>query len=79
MRLLVTILLAETVLVLGGCAVVADSGVTVKKLRCEYAVNPLGIDVVKPRLSWVLQSNQRGQKQNAYRILVAGRRQRPKA
>ncbi len=26
------------------------------QLRCEYLVNPLGIDVVKPRLSWVLQS-----------------------
>ena len=29
-------------------------------LRCEYLVNPLGIDVMKPRLSWVLESNQRG-------------------
>ena len=40
-------------------------------LRCEYLVDPLGIDVVKPRLSWKLESIQRGQKQSAYRLLVA--------
>ncbi len=40
-------------------------------LRCEYLVNPLGIDVVKPRLSWICKSSQRGQKQTAYRVLVA--------
>jgi len=41
-------------------------------LRCEYLTNPLGIDVCEPRLSWKLTSSQRGQKQTAYRILVAG-------
>ncbi len=41
------------------------------RLRCEYMVNPLGIDVAKPRLSWTLESGQRGQAQTAYRILVA--------
>ena len=40
-------------------------------LRCEYLVNPLGIDVLKPRLSWILESHERGQKQSAYQILVA--------
>ena len=40
-------------------------------LRCEYMVNPLGVDVDKPRLSWVCQSGLRGQKQTAYRLLVA--------
>ena len=40
-------------------------------LRCEYLENPLGIDVLKPRLSWKLDSSIRGQKQTAYRILVA--------
>ncbi|HNS19008.1 MAG TPA: family 78 glycoside hydrolase catalytic domain [Sedimentisphaerales bacterium] len=43
-----------------------------RDLRCEYRVDPLGIDVVEPRLSWTLQSGQRGQVQTAYRILVAG-------
>jgi len=40
-------------------------------LRCEYLENPLGIDMPKPRLSWKLDSSIRGQKQTAYRILVA--------
>ena len=59
-------------LVFSGCAVSTDSGITVKKLRCEYCLNPLGIDVVKPRLSWILESDERGQMQRAYQILVAG-------
>ena len=41
------------------------------RLRCEYLRDPLGLDVVAPRLSWVLESGQRGQKQTAYRVLVA--------
>jgi len=40
-------------------------------LRCEYLRNPLGIDVTKPRFSWILESNERDQKQLAYQILVA--------
>jgi len=41
-------------------------------LTCEYAVDPLGIDVAAPRFSWVLESTRRGQAQSAYHILVAG-------
>jgi len=42
-------------------------------LRCEYRVNPIGIDNVTPRLSWkIIDANKtRGQKQTAYQILVA--------
>jgi alpha-L-rhamnosidase len=40
-------------------------------LRCEYLVNPLGIGVARPRLSWTLDSEERAQVQTAYRILVA--------
>ena len=40
-------------------------------LRCEYLVNPLGIDVTKPRLSWILTSESRARKQTYYQILVA--------
>jgi alpha-L-rhamnosidase len=43
----------------------------IERLRCEYLENPQGIDVVAPRLSWVLGSEARGQKQTAYRVLVA--------
>jgi alpha-L-rhamnosidase len=38
---------------------------------CEYHKNPLGIDVVLPRFSWQLQTDRRGAKQTAYRILAA--------
>lgn len=40
-------------------------------LRCEYLVDPLGIDETAPRLSWEVQSGERGQRQIAYRVLVA--------
>ncbi|RKZ92873.1 MAG: alpha-L-rhamnosidase, partial [Gammaproteobacteria bacterium] len=46
--------------------------IIIKKLKCEYLENPLGIDILNPRLSWILESDQRGQKQTAYQILVAG-------
>ena len=40
-------------------------------LRCEYFVDPLGIDVPAPRLTWMLDSRRRGARQVAYRIEVA--------
>jgi len=43
----------------------------VEHLRCEYRVNPLGIDVTTPRLSWILRSDRRAQVQSAYQARVA--------
>lgn len=42
-------------------------------LRCEYRINPLGIDNVTPRLSWKLidPDKTRGQKQKSFQVLVA--------
>ena len=40
-------------------------------LRCEYRVNPQGIDELQPRLTWRVKSGARGAKQSAYQILVA--------
>ena len=51
--------------------VAADPGLTPKQLRCEYLVNPAGIDELHPRLSWVVESGERGQRQTAYQVLVA--------
>jgi alpha-L-rhamnosidase len=48
-----------------------EQGLSVADLRCEYLVNPLGLDVVKPRLSWKIVSNYRGTMQSAYRLLIA--------
>ncbi|MBN1876734.1 MAG: glycoside hydrolase family 78 protein [Anaerolineae bacterium] len=44
---------------------------TISNLTCEYRSDPLGIDVPQPRLSWQMQSDQRGACQTAYQILVA--------
>jgi alpha-L-rhamnosidase len=43
----------------------------VSKLRCEYLVDPIGIDELQPRLSWIVSSTERGEKQTAWQILVA--------
>jgi alpha-L-rhamnosidase len=40
-------------------------------LKCEYRLDPLGIDERFPRLSWALESEERNQRQSAYRVLVA--------
>jgi alpha-L-rhamnosidase len=44
---------------------------SVQGLRCEYLSNPLGIDVQKPRLSWLLNPAPNVRGQSAYRVLVA--------
>jgi hypothetical protein len=41
------------------------------RLRCEYLENPLAVESPRPRLSWILESPDRAQRQTAYRILVA--------
>jgi alpha-L-rhamnosidase len=41
------------------------------QLICEYKINPLGIDVLKPRLSWQLVSSRNDVMQSAYEIRVA--------
>lgn len=47
------------------------SSLSLKNLRCEYKVNPLGIDALRPRLSWQILSDQRGAMQTAYQVQVA--------
>jgi alpha-L-rhamnosidase len=47
------------------------AAVTVGELRCEYQRAPLGIDVLRPHLSWVMESDRRGEVQSAYQVLVA--------
>lgn len=44
-------------------------------LKCEYAVNPLGVDVAAPRLSWQVASDQNGERQTAWQVLVASSRE----
>jgi alpha-L-rhamnosidase len=51
-----------------------ECSLTLTMLRCEYRTNPLGIDALTPRLSWLLAPGlptARGLRQTAYQILVA--------
>ena len=63
------------VLVLLSC-LPASFAADITNLRCEYLTNPLGIDVEKPRLSWVIAERtqnpeSRNQRQTAFQVLVA--------
>jgi alpha-L-rhamnosidase len=44
---------------------------TVESLRCENRINPVGLDIVNPRFSWIIQSDKRNVEQTAYEIRVA--------
>src|SRR5436190_9939220 len=43
----------------------------ISQLRCEFADNPLDIDTLYPRFSWILEHPERGQSQSAYQLLVS--------
>ena len=49
-----------------------NPGIMVRALRCEYLTEPLGMHTMDPRLSWVIESGERGLCQTCYQILVAG-------
>ena len=48
-----------------------DGALAARSLRCEHAVEPLGVDAERPLLSWVPVSAARDQAQTSYRVLVA--------
>jgi alpha-L-rhamnosidase len=76
-------ILSVTVLLVVGAASsqpcdLSSGALTAGYLRCEYSVEPLGVDVPHPRLSWELAvarsadgSWPRGQRQTAYQVCVA--------
>ena len=49
----------------------AQSPARAEYLRCQYRVDPLGIEVTKPRLSWEMRDTRRGALETAYQVLVA--------
>lgn len=49
-----------------------ESDLMPSDLRCEYLVDPMGIDAAQPRLTWIVEGEGRNRMQTAYRILVAG-------
>ena len=42
--------------------------------KCEYRLDPLGLDEPSPRFSWRIEAAGRGQSQSAYRVLVSSSR-----
>ena len=54
-----------------GHASITVTPIPVTQLRCEGLTDPLAIDTTRPRLSWILESDRRGERQTAYQILVA--------
>ncbi|MBN2093604.1 family 78 glycoside hydrolase catalytic domain, partial [candidate division KSB1 bacterium] len=49
----------------------SSSKPTVTNLRTEYKTNPVGIDVLQPRFSWLILTTERGFMQDAYQIQAA--------
>lgn len=62
-------------LLLSAPAPVLRADIRPERLRCEHLTDPLGVDTPRPRLSWIVRSDDRDQRQGAYRILVASRRE----
>ncbi|MBS1610912.1 MAG: hypothetical protein JSS70_19585, partial [Bacteroidetes bacterium] len=44
--------------------------VKINRLQCEHLVNPLGIDALQPRLSWMMDDIRIAAIQTAYEVLV---------
>lgn len=73
------IILSGMLLVVAGCAATpknapnaaAMAPAAPRHLRCEYLIDPAGIDVSWPRLSWQMADDRRGAEQWSYQILVA--------
>src|SRR5580704_8774101 len=66
------LLCAAAIVSPGALAAERETPLAVKDLRCEYQVDPLGIDVRKPRFSWELVSAEKGVLQTSYEVRVAG-------
>ncbi|WUS04319.1 glycoside hydrolase family 78 protein [Streptomyces sp. NBC_01261] len=54
-----------------GIAVASSGRIAVGQLTVDGTANPLGTDDTRPSLGWQLRSSTRGDRQTAYRILVA--------
>jgi len=48
----------------------ASAQIKLVNLKCEYLVNPLGIDEQQPRFTWQIESGRSGSYQQAYQLVV---------
>ena len=69
-------LLLGAVLAVGAAPRAATSPAAAVDLKCEYAVDPLGVDVPAPRLFWRIAGQERGLRQTAWQVWVASSRER---
>jgi alpha-L-rhamnosidase len=70
MKRYITILL---LLLIGGTV---SAQVSLQNLRCEMQTDPMGIDVLHPRLSWEIASVQGNVRQTAYQLIIASSREK---
>ncbi|BDI30731.1 hypothetical protein CCAX7_27820 [Capsulimonas corticalis] len=55
-----------------GARGVPGVSMSLRNLRCEYRVDPLGVDARRPRLSWTIEGGgARGARQTAFQVLAA--------
>lgn len=59
------------VLLLCSFSAMAQNDIKLHHLQCEMLTNPLGIDVLQPRLSWQIITNETEVEQTKYQVLVA--------
>lgn len=60
-------------------ATAAGNHLSITELKCESAVNPLGIDQKTPKFSWKLISDQRGVMQKSYQLMVSSSKEKLEA
>ena len=58
-------------IILNVLSILSSAKTEVKDLVCEYQIDPVGIDIENPRLSWKVVSDERNVLQSAYEIRVA--------
>ena len=62
-----------TAITLAGCSQNGDKNqMTPVRLTTEYLSDPVGLQIDKPAFGWQFDANERGQRQTAYQVLVAG-------
>ena len=62
----------RTILIACVCAWCSSAqALTIDNLKTEYLTNPVGLEEQTPRFSWILMSDERGAKQDNYRIRVS--------
>ena len=58
------------ILLLSGLSAYSQLPAKIRDLQCEHLVNPIGVDLETPRLSWQMEDSSMGAAQTAYRIVV---------